>query len=57
MNHKTKMLFHWLLAAGVAGALLGGIASAQRPDCYKLYPCGCASDGGYLYCAVEIPCQ
>lgn len=56
MNRKRKMLFHWLLAAGVAGALIGGIASAQRPECYKLYPCGCASDGGYLYCVVETPC-
>jgi hypothetical protein len=53
MTRGTKRLFHWMLAAGAIGALIGGVASAAAPECYKLYACGCANDGGYLYCTME----
>lgn len=53
---KTTLL-RWLLAAGIAGALVGGAASAMQPeDCFKLYPCGCASDGGTLWCTERVAC-
>jgi len=46
-----RTLFRWLLVAEVAGILLGGRASAREPECIKVYACGCASDGGYIYCS------
>lgn len=51
MTRGQKVLVHWMLAAVTAGALLGGMASAERPTCIKVYACGCASDGGYIYCS------
>lgn len=56
MRFGKKTLVHWLLAAGTAGALIGGMASARQPECYRVYPCGCASDGGYMYCSEYTPC-
>jgi hypothetical protein len=57
MDSKKKTLLRWLLAAGIGGALIGGGASAMPPeDCYKLYPCGCASDGGTLWCTERVAC-
>jgi hypothetical protein len=50
MTRGKKMLLRWMWAAGVAGALLGGIASAALPECMVFYACGTANDGGYLYC-------
>ena len=51
-----KTILRWLLAAWAAGALIGGVASAAQPECYILYPCGCAADGGYMYCADYTDC-
>jgi hypothetical protein len=51
MTRGKRTLLRWMLAAGAIGALMGGMASAQTPTCIKVYACGCASDGGYLYCS------
>ncbi len=51
MRRGKKALLRWMLAAGTAGALIGGMASAAAPECIRVYACGCASDGGYIYCS------
>jgi hypothetical protein len=51
MTRGKKVLVRWMLAAVTAGALLGGTASAELPECIKVYACGCSSDGGYIYCS------
>ncbi len=57
MSRRNKVFLRWLLAAGAAGALIGGAASAMEPEnCLKIYPCGCASDGGYMYCTKYVAC-
>ncbi len=50
MTRGKKMLHRWLWAASAAGALIGGLASAEMPECVILYACGTSNDGGYLYC-------
>lgn len=50
MTRGKKTLLRWILAAGAAGALIGGVASAEMPECVVFYACGTANDGGYLYC-------
>lgn len=56
MRLAKKTLLRWLLAAGTVGALIGGAASAREPLCYRVYPCGCAPDGGYVYCSAYMDC-
>lgn len=53
MTRGKKVLFRWMLAAVTAGTFLGGIASAELPECMRLYACGCSSDGGYIYCTTS----
>lgn len=50
MTHWKKRLLGGLIASGALGVLLGGVASAAQPECYRVHACGCANDGGYLYC-------
>ncbi len=51
-----KALLRWLVAAGAAGALLGGAAYARDNDCWYCYPCGCGNDGGNMMCCDGVPC-
>lgn len=51
MTHGRKARLRWMLAAVTLGALMGGMASAEPPECIRVYACGCSSDGGYVYCS------
>jgi hypothetical protein len=53
MTRGKKTLRRLLLLTGAAGALIGGVASAELPECFVLYACGTANEGGYLYCMRE----
>ncbi len=56
MKNRSRALFWWLLAASTAGALIGGTAAARAPACVRCYPCGCATDGGYITCCTVSTC-
>ena len=51
-----KTLYRWMLMAGAAAALVGGVAYAQRNTCIDCEPCGCSPDGGYILCCSESAC-
>jgi hypothetical protein len=51
MAREKKALLNWLLLTGAVGALVAGSAAAQTPQCIRVYACGSASDGGFIYCS------
>lgn len=57
MKPGKRTLLRWLIVAGAAGALVGGVATAMPPQCWYCEPCGCASDGGEIMCCTAGSCR